>query len=67
MAQDGDLLLMMGAGNIGNYANNFHLLEIYKMTNTKQLDNKINVLLLCGGGGSEHDISLMSVKYLEKC
>ncbi len=26
IAEDGDLLLMMGAGSIGNYANNFHLL-----------------------------------------
>ncbi|UCX05096.1 D-alanine--D-alanine ligase [Shewanella glacialimarina] len=26
---------------------------------------KINLLLLCGGGGAEHDISLMSVKFFE--
>lgn len=27
--------------------------------------NKLHVLLLCGGGGSEHDISLLSANYLE--
>lgn len=26
---------------------------------------KINLLLICGGGGAEHDISLMSVKFFE--
>lgn len=26
-----------------------------------------NVLLLCGGGGSEHEVSLRSVKYYESC
>lgn len=29
--------------------------------------NKKNVLLLCGGGGSEHEISLRSVKFYEDC
>lgn len=29
--------------------------------------SKKNVLLLCGGGGSEHEISLRSVKYYEEC
>ncbi len=29
--------------------------------------NKKNVLLLCGGGSSEHEISLRSVKYYEDC
>jgi len=29
--------------------------------------NKKNVLLLCGGGGSEHEISLRSVKFYEEC
>jgi D-alanine-D-alanine ligase len=29
--------------------------------------NKKNVLLLCGGGSSEHEISLRSVKYYEEC
>jgi D-alanine-D-alanine ligase len=28
---------------------------------------KKNVLLLCGGGGSEHEISLRSVKFYEEC
>lgn len=28
---------------------------------------KKNVLLLCGGGGSEHEVSLRSVKYYEAC
>lgn len=33
-----------------------------------QLMNKKNILLLCGGGGSEHDISLMSADYIkEQC
>ncbi|NKF50350.1 D-alanine--D-alanine ligase [Shewanella sp. WXL01] len=27
--------------------------------------SKINVLLLCGGGGAEHDISLLSAKFFE--
>ena len=26
---------------------------------------KINLLLLCGGGGAEHDISLMSARFFE--
>lgn len=26
-----------------------------------------NVLLLCGGGGSEHEVSLVSVKYIQEC
>jgi D-alanine-D-alanine ligase len=29
--------------------------------------NKKNVLLLCGGGGPEHEISLRSVKFYEDC
>lgn len=29
--------------------------------------NKKNVLLLCGGGSSEHEISLRSVKFYENC
>ncbi|QYJ73712.1 D-alanine--D-alanine ligase [Shewanella sp. FJAT-52076] len=29
--------------------------------------NKYNLVLLCGGGGSEHDISLLSAKYFESC
>jgi D-alanine-D-alanine ligase len=29
--------------------------------------SKKNVLLLCGGGSSEHEISLRSVKYYEEC
>ncbi|MBT1445553.1 D-alanine--D-alanine ligase [Shewanella sp. JM162201] len=28
---------------------------------------KYNLVLLCGGGGSEHDISLLSAKYFEAC
>jgi len=28
---------------------------------------KKNILLLCGGGSTEHDISLVSVKYLKEC
>lgn len=28
---------------------------------------KKNVLLLCGGGGSEHEVSLVSVKHIEDC
>jgi len=27
----------------------------------------LNVLLLCGGGGSEHEVSLVSAQYLTKC
>lgn len=27
--------------------------------------NQINILLLCGGGGSEHDVSLISANYLQ--
>ncbi|WP_350563845.1 hypothetical protein, partial [Psychrobacter sp. CAL346-MNA-CIBAN-0220] len=26
---------------------------------------KVNLLLLCGGGGAEHDISLMSARFFE--
>ncbi|WP_372873085.1 D-alanine--D-alanine ligase [Shewanella sp.] len=29
--------------------------------------NKYNLVLLCGGGSSEHDISLLSAKYFEAC
>lgn len=29
--------------------------------------NKKNVLLLCGGGGTEHDVSLVSVKHIKDC
>ena len=29
--------------------------------------NKKNVLLLCGGGGSEHEVSLVSVKHIKEC
>jgi len=29
--------------------------------------NTKNILLLCGGGGSEHEISLRSVKFYEEC
>ncbi|MCH1920897.1 D-alanine--D-alanine ligase [Shewanella sp. A3A] len=31
------------------------------------LNTQINILLLCGGGGSEHDISLLSARYFESC
>lgn len=33
----------------------------------KSESGKKNILLLCGGGGPEHDISLLSVQYFEKC
>ena len=29
--------------------------------------NKKNILLLCGGGGTEHEISLRSVRFYEEC
>ncbi|KFZ37288.1 D-alanine--D-alanine ligase [Shewanella mangrovi] len=31
------------------------------------MDTRINILLLCGGGGAEHDISLLSAQYFESC
>lgn len=34
--------------------------------NTEGLVMKKNILLLCGGGGPEHEISLVSSKYIEK-
>lgn len=31
------------------------------------MNNRINILLLCGGGCAEHDISLLSAQYFESC
>ena len=31
------------------------------------MNNRMNILLLCGGGSAEHDISLLSAQYFESC